>query len=86
MEMKLLKQNDRIFLSDKESGIGVTAEEYKKILERFYRATASKVFAKGSGLGLSIAKKLLESHDGSLYVDSEQGKRKKLIISLPIEK
>jgi signal transduction histidine kinase len=60
-------------LSVKDSGIGMTAEECGKIWERFYRTSASQKFAKGSGLGLSIAKELVELHGGTLGVESKQG-------------
>ncbi len=69
-----LKQNDqKITLSVKDSGIGMTNEECSKIWERFYRTSASQKFAKGSGLGLSIAKELVELHEGTLSVESEPG-------------
>jgi len=74
-----------VSLSVKDSGIGMTAEECEKIWERFYRTTASKKFAKGSGLGLSIAKELLELHDGSIELISEQGQGTIFTLRLPVK-
>lgn len=60
------------------------AEECEKIWERFYRTSASKKFAKGSGLGLSIAKELVELHGGTLGVISEQNQGTTFTLRLPI--
>ena len=74
VDVKLSHDEQQIKLTVKDSGIGMSNEECEKIWERFYRTNASKKFAKGSGLGLSIAKELVELHDGRLRVNSEQGK------------
>ncbi len=74
VEVSLTQSDDKVMLSVKDSGIGMTKEECEKIWERFYRTNASKTFAKGSGLGLSIAKELVEMHEGNLEVKSEVGK------------
>ncbi len=79
----LTQTDDQITLSVKDSGIGMTKEECEKIWERFYRTNASKLFAKGSGLGLSIAKELVEMHGGTLAVKSEQGKGTTFCMILP---
>jgi signal transduction histidine kinase len=74
---------DMVSLSVKDSGIGMTNEECGKIWERFYRTTASKKFAKGSGLGLSIAKELVELHGGELTVASKQESGTTFYMALP---
>ncbi len=74
VEVYLSQTDDQITLSVKDSGIGMTKEECEKIWERFYRTNASKTFAKGSGLGLSIAKELVEMHGGTITVESVPGK------------
>jgi signal transduction histidine kinase len=63
----------------------MTAEECGKIWERFYRTTASKQFDKGSGLGLSIAKELVELHGGTITLESEAGKGTIFYLRLPLE-
>lgn len=59
-----------IVFSVKDNGIGMTKEDCEKIFERFYRVDSAKMKAKGSGLGLSIAKELVEMHGGEIEVDS----------------
>ena len=78
-------EDDTASLSVKDSGIGMTPEECGKIWERFYRTNASKKFAKGSGLGLSIAKELVELHGGALAVEREQGNGTRFSLLLPVE-
>ncbi|MFB3789105.1 MAG: ATP-binding protein [bacterium] len=80
-----LKQDDnRVVLSVKDTGIGMTPEECAKIWDRFYRTRASQEMAKGSGLGLSIAKELIDLHEGTLTVESEAGIGTTFRLSLPI--
>lgn len=73
-----------LVLSVRDSGIGMTPEDCKRIWERFYRSSASKYFAKGSGLGLSIAKELVELHGGTISVESEEGKGTTFFLHLPV--
>ncbi|MBD3266141.1 hypothetical protein GF373_05680 [bacterium] len=72
-------------LSVRDSGIGMTQEECQKIWERFYRTNASKMMAKGSGLGLSIAKELVELHGGTITAESDKGKGTVFSMILPME-
>lgn len=78
-------ESKRLVLTVRDSGIGMTPEDCKRIWERFYRSSASKHFAKGSGLGLSIAKELVELHGGTLSVESEMGKGTTFTLRLPLE-
>ena len=83
VDVCLDSEGDKVSLSVKDSGIGMTAEECSKIWERFYRTSASQKFAKGSGLGLSIAKELVELHGGTLTVKSTQGEGAKFTLVIP---
>ncbi len=84
VSVSLVQEENSVSLSVKDSGIGMSQEECAKIWDRFYRTNASKKFAKGSGLGLSIAKELVELHNGSLSVQSKQGERTVFILQLPV--
>jgi signal transduction histidine kinase len=77
-------ESKQVVLCVKDSGIGMSQEDCEKIWDRFYRSTASQHFAKGSGLGLSIAKELVELHDGTLSVESEEGKGTTFELRLPV--
>ncbi len=86
VDVSLKADDQHVYLSVHDSGIGMTAEECEKIWERFYRTSASQKFAKGSGLGLSIAKELVELHEGSLSLSSEQGIGTMFTLILPVGK
>lgn len=67
-----------------DTGHGIAPEDVKHLFERFYRVPGAEGFADGSGLGLSIAKKIIEAHNGRIEVESELGKGTAFHCILPI--
>jgi len=67
-----------------DSGPGIAPEHQARIFERFYRVDASRV-TRGAGLGLAIAKDIVERHGGSIVVASEPGHGATFTVCLPIE-
>jgi len=65
-----------------DNGVGIEAKDLPHIFERFYRG--SNVGSKGSGLGLTIAKKLVEEMHGKISVTSKKGKGSQFVVKLPI--
>jgi signal transduction histidine kinase len=77
---------DAVLLSVADSGEGMPAEIVPKVFDRFYRGESSRLRQNGeTGLGLAIAKSIIETHGGSITVDSEIGKGTTFTISLPFE-
>lgn len=76
------KKRQYVSISFTDQGIGIPPEKVKNIFERFYRAHDSSE-REGSGLGLSIAKELVELHEGKIMVESELGKGSSFTIYLP---
>jgi PAS domain S-box-containing protein len=64
-----------------DNGIGIAAEHQEKIFEIFYQLEPDK--RKGDGLGLTIAKRITERHNGRIWVESEVGKGSKFFVTLP---
>ena len=82
--IKVFKKNNSINISIKDSGIGIPKSEYKNIFERFYRLDKSRgANEKGAGVGLTIAKSIVNAHGGEIEVYSEINKGSEFIISLP---
>ena len=65
-----------------DNGIGISKEEQKKIFHPFYQAMDNKP---GTGIGLSIVKSIVESHNGCIEVESEVNKGSSFIVTLPVE-
>ena len=71
-------------LTVQDTGRGMTPEELAHVFERFYRAEgAGEAGAKGSGLGLSICRRIAELHGGSIAVESRPGKGSTFTARLP---
>lgn len=74
IRMDGILKNDFVWLAVRNQGKGLNAEEQKKIFEPFYRVDKAYSREQGSaGLGLSICRKIMEEHDGSIGVKSRPG-------------
>jgi len=79
------QQDNWVEVSVADTGEGIPAEELPNIFERFYRVDKSRARATGSsGLGLTIAKRLVEAHGGKIEVQSEPGKGSRFSFTVPI--
>lgn len=65
----------------RDNGTGIDAKHLANIFESFYRATSA---SRGAGLGLSIARKIIEAHGGSIWVESAPGKGSTFFFTLPL--
>ncbi len=79
------KQGNWVEVSVSDTGEGIPAADLPNIFERFYRVDRSRARATGgSGLGLTIAKRLVEAQGGKITVQSELGKGSRFSFTLPI--
>lgn len=85
--MKTWNDDNHLYLSITDTGIGIKKENIKKVFEKFYRVHTGNVHdVKGFGLGLAYVKKIVNLHGGDIRVDSEYGKGTTFTIRLPIIK
>jgi signal transduction histidine kinase len=72
-------------LSIIDNGAGISADELPRVFDRFYRTRSSRSGdEKGSGLGLSIAKRIVEQQNGRIGIESKPGKGSKVEIVIPL--
>jgi signal transduction histidine kinase len=68
-----------------DHGVGIPRAEQAKVFEKFYRVGNGLVHdVKGSGLGLSLVKHIIEAHKGTISVESDVGKGTRFTILLPV--
>ena len=80
-----IKEN-RVVIKVQDTGSGIPPEDLPHIFERFYRADRSRARTSGgSGLGLTIAKQIIEAHDGQIWVQSWLGAGSTFAFSLPVK-
>lgn len=86
ISVKVGGSEHHVWVSVKDTGIGIPPEQLPHIFDRFYRVDRARSRALGgSGLGLSIAKEIVMKHGGEISIDSEPGKGTKVLIRLPKE-
>ncbi|MBQ0065611.1 MAG: GHKL domain-containing protein [Firmicutes bacterium] len=84
IRVKLFEQNKKITLSVYNTGQGVSEAEKEKIFERFYRVDKARSRKEGShGLGLAIAKAIVENHGGQIVVNSKENEWIEFNVQLP---
>jgi len=85
---KIAIENDGDFVKIivEDNGIGIPADKIDKIFDKFYRVDSDLTYSiPGTGLGLAIVKEIVEMHNGSISVESEEGKWTRVTVQLPNE-
>jgi signal transduction histidine kinase len=83
--VRLAREGNEAVISVEDHGIGIAADEQDKIFERFHRVRTGLVHdVKGSGLGLSIVRHVVQAHAGRVRVASEPGRGSTFFIHLPL--
>ena len=82
----LYRHSSGVNLEVVDHGIGIPAKEQPKIFEKFYRVGDPLMHnTKGSGLGLSLVRHIVQAHGGEVVVESEPGQGSKFTITLPVQ-
>lgn len=84
IKLETTEKHNKVFVSVKDSGIGIPKDNLKLIWDRFYKSDLSRgKDKKGTGLGLSITKEIIQSHGEHINVISTEGVGSEFIFSLP---
>lgn len=77
------KRDNEVVIACKDSGVGIPPEDAERIFERFYKTDRARSKG-GMGLGLAIAKHLVQAHGGTIWLESQPGRGSTFFFSLPI--
>jgi len=84
ISVRLWTEDESIYIQVGDQGIGISESEQKRIFEKFYRAhIRHKQDTSGAGLGLTVAKHIVDAHDGMIEVQSKVGEGSTFTIILP---
>lgn len=75
--------SDEVWIEISDTGSGISAEEHERVFEPFYRSQRIRRFPQGLGLGLTIARDLVQAHDGRLELVSAPGNGSQFTVFLP---
>lgn len=85
IKIETTEKKNKLFISVKDTGIGIPKEDLKLVWERFYKSDLSRgKDKKGTGLGLSIVKEIINAHGEHINVISTEGVGSEFIFSLPL--
>jgi two-component system, sensor histidine kinase and response regulator len=86
VEVTVGAEGDQAVLAVADTGIGIPAADREEIFERFFRsAAATRQMIPGTGLGLTIARYIVAAHNGTITVESEEGRGSTFTVRLPLQ-
>lgn len=87
IRLTMSENDEEVLVSVVDEGIGMPAEKHQRIFERFYQIDGSsrRRFG-GTGIGLAIVKRIIDAHEGKIWVESELNKGSAFFFTLPIVK
>jgi two-component system NtrC family sensor kinase len=83
VDVAVARLDGEVRVSVSDSGPGIAPEDHERIFEEFQQAAAGKEQREGTGLGLALSKRLVELHDGRIWVESQPGQGSRFVFTLP---
>ena len=83
IRLKTRRDKGRAVLEVQDNGVGISATDLPHIFERFYRGDQSRTGSGSYGLGLAIARSIVETHGGEIQVESVEGFGARFVVLLP---
>jgi signal transduction histidine kinase len=79
-------EGDRAVLMVNDQGMGIDEEDKERVFEKFFRSSEASARISGTGLGLAVAREIVETHGGEIRVQSEPGSGSTFWIELPLRR
>jgi signal transduction histidine kinase len=87
IEISVESDDEWVELCVRDYGVGIPKEEHEKIFQQFYRVEQELTgTVKGTGIGLTIVKQIVDAHKGKIKVESKPGEGSKFCVNLPVYK
>jgi signal transduction histidine kinase len=84
VELRARREGEAVLIDVEDRGPGIANEHLSQMFQRFYRAPETQRSVRGTGLGLYICRKIVESHGGQIGVDSQPGRGTRFYFTLPL--
>jgi len=84
VELRARREGEAMLVEVEDRGPGIAAEHMSQMFQRFYRVPDTQRTVRGTGLGLYICRKIVESHGGQIGVDSQPGQGTRFHFTLPL--
>jgi len=84
VELRARREGEAMLIEVEDRGPGIAAEHMSQMFQRFYRVPETQRTVRGTGLGLYICRKIVESHGGQIGVDSQPGQGTRFHFTLPL--
>ena len=87
MTISLKHGKNEVEFSIADNGVGIPKDQQQRVFTRFFRGVnVIRLETEGTGLGLYIAKNIIETHGGKIWFESEEGKGTTFYFTLPVKK
>jgi signal transduction histidine kinase len=84
IKLRARQQDARLIIQIEDNGIGIAAGDFERLFKPYSRISSDRQSHPGLGLGLALAKQVVELHSGKIWVESEPGKGSTFTFSLPL--
>jgi len=85
VDVTMSLQKDQVITAVRDTGIGIAPDDLDRVFDEFYRTKAAKAFSQmGTGLGLALAKRIVETYGGQIDVESSPGEGSTFTVRLPL--
>ena len=84
IRVELRAANGSVSLAVEDQGMGIAPDDQERVFDKFFRSAEAASTIGGTGLGLAVAREIVETHGGSIDVRSEPGEGSRFWIDLPV--